>query len=107
MGQFFASFACLLPTLMASAALSGDSLLAQLQFSELGKQHLPAGPASGRNLALGDVNGDGACDLVCGNRLYLNRGDGRFTDVTATHLSKARCLSMSRSKVGCAGSRPR
>ncbi len=46
------------------------------------------------SLALGDVDGDGALDLIVGKwgvpgyrcRLYLNNGAGTFTDVTATHL---------------------
>ena len=45
-------------------------------------------------IALGDVDGDGDLDLVCGNtswlaaqnRLYLNDGSGRFRDVTANQL---------------------
>jgi hypothetical protein len=51
---------------------------------------------NGSGVALGDVDGDGWCDLFfCGldnaNALYRNRGDWRFEDVTAS------------AGVGCAG----
>ena len=44
---------------------------------------------NGSGLALGDVDGDGRCDLyLCGldnaNALYRNLGDWRFTDITAS-----------------------
>ena len=42
---------------------------------------------NGSGVALGDVDGDGRCDLFLAgldapNALYLNRGEGRFEDVT-------------------------
>jgi len=50
-------------------------------------------------LAVGDVDGDGAPDIVCGNgrlggeqtRLYHNDGTGHFTDVTSTALPAVLC----------------
>lgn len=43
---------------------------------------------NGSGVALGDIDGDGLCDLyLCrlegGNRLFRNLGDWRFTDITA------------------------
>ena len=50
-------------------------------------------------VALGDVNGDGRLDIICANghrsrnaaqqnRVYLNQGNARFIDATATALPK-------------------
>lgn len=66
---------------------------AQKQFDELRKRGLPKDSGSTEAVASGDVDGDGDRDLVLGsfgqNRLYLNDGQGRFTDVTATRMPTA------------------
>ncbi len=59
--------------------IENDSLLNPIDFDYL---------YNGGGVAVGDVNGDGRPDLyfagnVVRNRLYLNRGDFRFEDVTA------------------------
>jgi len=55
-------------------------------FTDVTSSQLPAVVDSTRSVALGDVNGDGALDLVVGNefqnRIYLNNGAGIFTEVT-------------------------
>ena len=65
-------------------------------FADATATNLPTDTEQTQCLALGDVTGDGEPDLVLGNmktpvaatptRLYVNDGDGRFTDVTATHM---------------------
>ena len=56
-------------------------------FTDATTARTPFGPGMTRSLVLGDLDGDGDLDLVCGNqdrnRLYLNDGRGRFTDATA------------------------
>ena len=54
------------------------SALAQLQFQELTKRHLP--PGLGGPFALGDVDSDGDADLIADNRVFLNDGFGIFTE---------------------------
>ena len=65
------------------------------QFAELGKRHLPRDIDTTTAVATGDVDGDGDLDMVTGNgswskseqnRLYVNRGDGVFTDVTPAKM---------------------
>lgn len=68
--------------------------------TDVTETHLPAGGASVGDLELGDVDGDGDLDAVLadwgpGNplsnaggrtRLWLNDGEGRFTDATAERM---------------------
>ncbi|MCA8952746.1 MAG: VCBS repeat-containing protein [Planctomycetes bacterium] len=66
-------------------------------FTDVTASALPVVFDQTRDLALCDVDADGDLDLVCANglpgwsvaqqdRLYLNDGSGRFSDVTATHM---------------------
>src|SRR5262245_22042125 len=74
---------------LAQPALA-QSAPAQVQFDELGKHGLPLDSDPTRDVARGDVDGDGDLDLVSGNwgqsRLYLNDGSGIFTDATAGRM---------------------
>ena len=77
--------------LAAVVAAVAGSAVAQPQFAELGKRHLPMDSDSTQAVAYGDVDGDGDLDLVIGNgyhqnRLYLNNGTGTFTDATASRM---------------------
>ena len=68
------------------------------RFTDVTATRMPAFSDSTLSLALGDVDGDGAPDLVVGNgynsllrtgepnRLYLNHGAGTFRDATAGRL---------------------
>jgi hypothetical protein len=80
--------------------LASASLYAQApQFRYLARHGLQRDADPTFKIAAGDVNGDGAMDIVCANmgstmpgtqnRLYLNDGVGNLTDVTATHLPAA------------------
>jgi RHS repeat-associated protein len=60
-------------------------------FTDVTATHLPAQAAVSVGLALGDVDGDGAPDLLIANRsgpvwLWRNDGTGHFTDGTAGHV---------------------
>ena len=81
--------ALLTAAVMAALAVSVPAQL--LQFEELPRKGLPVDTNATSELAMGDVDGDGDLDLVCGNyfnqnRLYVNDGTGRFTDVTAAQM---------------------
>jgi len=63
-------------------------------FAEQTTERLPLIEDASRHVALGDVDGDGDLDAFIANsraqqnRLYLNDGDGHFTDVTSTYLPR-------------------
>ena len=77
---------------LAALVVLASSAIAQVQFDELPKRHMPPDSEWTHAVALGDVDGDGDPDLVFGNgdypsgqrgqrnRLYLNDGSGTFTD---------------------------
>tara|TARA_R110002072_G_scaffold107517_1_gene233857 strand:+ start:3459 stop:5030 length:1572 start_codon:yes stop_codon:yes gene_type:complete len=81
--------------LLAAAVLValGTQLPAQLRFEQLGTP-LPAALESSAATKLGDLDGDGDLDLVCGNgrwpgeqnRIYRNDGRGVFLDITPSSL---------------------
>ncbi|MEM7202950.1 MAG: VCBS repeat-containing protein [Planctomycetota bacterium] len=61
------------------------------KFWDASEALLPPGAENTASVAVGDVDGNGAPDLVFGNRaqqnrLFLNDGAGRFVDATATNL---------------------
>ena len=65
-------------------------------FIDVSASHMPPDADVGMAVALGDVDGDGDLDAVFAqrwssspggqDRLYLNDGSGRFTDVTASQM---------------------
>tara|TARA_R110002072_G_scaffold141664_3_gene286958 strand:- start:73683 stop:75314 length:1632 start_codon:yes stop_codon:yes gene_type:complete len=76
-------------TLAVLAAVAIE-MPAQVRFEELPRRTLPVLLDYSMAVAIGDVDGDGALDMVFGNfgqnRLYLNDGAGGYADATATHL---------------------
>ncbi|MEM7202711.1 MAG: VCBS repeat-containing protein [Planctomycetota bacterium] len=61
------------------------------RFVDVTATHLPLDGDNTRRVFLVDVDGDVDLDAILGNdleqhRLYLNDGNGRFADATATHL---------------------
>ena len=75
-------------------------------FSDESTSRIPMPPATdSRKVALEDVDGDGDLDIFVAtvmysdgndaqNRLYLNDGNGYFTDVTTTHLPQLKDQSL-------------
>ncbi len=63
-------------------------------FTDVTASQMPIEHGATLSMALGDVDGDGDLDIVCGNSrvpfarnsLYLNDGTGTFTDATAGRL---------------------
>lgn len=60
------------------------------------KAGLPDSMSSNGGISWGDYNDDGFLDILAGGRLYRNKGDGTFKDVTPTNilgtLPKAQCF---------------
>ncbi len=82
---------------LSCLAVLAASLAAQSQFDELPKIPIAFAPDPTAAVAFGDVDNDGDLDLFTCNesyqghgnlqdRLYLNDGGGRFTDVTTVQL---------------------
>ena len=70
------------------------------RFVDVSLTHLPLDHAFSQDAEVCDVDGDGDPDLIIPSyagqrdRLYLNDGHGRFTDVTATHMPDVRVDSV-------------
>ncbi len=65
---------------------SGVQLLRNLgnrRFRDVTEESGLAKMPAGGPLAVADFNNDGLLDIVCGMRLYLNQGGGKFKDATA------------------------
>jgi len=74
--------------MMTVLLLSGATTLLAKEFVDISQEAGVADAGLGKGVAFGDVNNDGLVDLYVSNKggankLFLNRGDGKFDDVTA------------------------
>lgn len=88
--------------------LAGATNAQPPQFVQLSDYELPSSGDWRHAIAVGDLDGDGADDVVAGtvhlfgtfalpgqNRVYLNDGHGRLRDVTGTHFPAVKDLTVS------------
>ena len=77
-------------------AVTSTGFAQSQQFQPLSRMTISTDADSAFGIAVGDVNRDGAVDYVVANlngtqqsRLYINDGNGNFTDMSATLLPSA------------------